>query len=228
MKLKAEEFEQFMKTSRVNNTVTKINQSSNTPPCTESKIMEEISKRYAAELDSIDKSHKDKISSVEQLNTSLKHELQNLKIHFQVKTDEVESLKSIILKERAKAQEIVAGKDDRARNILDCQTKILNKCRLELQSYQQQMEGLIKELNEKTDLVNQERESIALLQKQIVEIKTSFQRRESDLLKSIEINKQENLNKVTHIKEKYLSAKKTAQHYKVIFMSDFVVMYNII
>lgn len=213
LKLKAEQFEQFMNTSR---SITNINKNRNTQSETEIKIMEEITKRYAVEVKLVEKSYKDQIDKYEQVQTLLKHELQNIKIHLQVKTDEIESLKSTILKERVKAQEVIASVEGSARDTLHHQTEILNKCRLELKLYQQKMESLIQQVNERTDLVNQERESIVLLQKKIVDVKSSFHRREGDLLKSIDMIKKDSLDKVSHLKEKYHSAKKMAQHYKVV------------
>lgn len=220
LKSKADQFEQFMKISCINNAASKSNENITTTQKTDSamQIMEEVARRYAFEAKSIEKSYKDQINNHEMIQASLRRELHNMKTHLQVKTDEIESLKVIILKERAKAKEIIATKEERARKILDRQTEILIKCRLDLQSYQEKMGNLIKDLNEKTGLVNQERESIVLLQQQIVEIKSSFQRKECDLLKKIDNVEQESINKFTHIKEKYLSAKKIAQHYKVGFL----------
>lgn len=226
LKLKAEQFEQFMKTSR---SITNINENRNTQSKTESeiKIMEEITKRYAVEVKLVEKSYKDQIDKYEQVQTLLKHELQNIKIHLQVKTDEIESLKSTILKERVKAQEVIAAVEGSARDTLHHQTEVLKKCRLELKLYQQKMESLIQQVNERTDLVNQERESIMVLQKKIVDVKSTFHRREGDLLKSIDMIKKDSLDKVSHIKEKYHSAKKTAQHYKVVlkFYEFWIVLY---
>lgn len=218
LKLKAEHFEQFMKSSRINSPSTKLKENANTAQTKESdmEIKEEMARRYAVEIRANEKSHKDQMYNYEQLQASLRHELNNMNTHLQVKTDEMESLKAIVLKERAKMQEIIAIKEESAKKVLNRQTEILNKCRIELQLYQTKMASLIKELKEKTGLVNEERESIVLLQKQIVETKTSFQRREADLLETIDNIKQDNINKISHIKEKYQSAKKTAQHYKVV------------
>lgn len=200
LKSKAAQFEQFMKASRESSPKEKIGN--------EMKIMEDMARRYAVELKSVERSYNDQLRL-------LKDALNEMKMHLHVKTEEIESLKSIIMRERTEMQKIVSMNEETARNVLDKQTEILKKCRLELKSYKDKMEALVQELNKKTDLVTDERESIVLLQNQIVDMKTAFLKRETDLLAKIDSTKKDSL----HLKEKYQSAKKIAQQYKVNYIA---------
>uniref|UniRef100_A0A336LMY9 CSON007379 protein n=1 Tax=Culicoides sonorensis TaxID=179676 RepID=A0A336LMY9_CULSO len=206
LKKKADQFEQFINITKVPLEVVE-NSTQTNDSLSEMSLLQVMAKKYAIELKTTEKSYKDKIQNHENLQASLKQELQDLNEHLKIKNNEIETLKCIILKERVKIKEVIIEKEKEAKNLLDHQTQIL-------QHYQKKILDLVQELNDKSDLINAERESVILLQKQLVDIKLAFSKREAVLLENIESKDLENNNNFLQLKEKYQCAKRTAQNYK--------------
>lgn len=236
LKAKAEKFEQFMnrtyrsvQTSPMKSSSTSDYNSNKIQSDLEQKIREEMAKLYAVEIKSLEKANTERINSYEETIKSLQSRLNSTEDSLKIKLQEIETLKCIILKEREQLKEIINAKDQNTKAVLVKQSDILRQCRAELETYQKKMATLIIQLNEKTEIIQFERQEILTLRKKLEDEQSAHSIRETELLQRIERLALDHEAAVTHLKEKYHSTRKTAQTYKVLLEnSGFDRVFNLV
>ncbi|XP_063708923.1 uncharacterized protein LOC134837476 [Culicoides brevitarsis] len=181
LKQKANQFEIFMKSSGEKALVSKTVEKES-----DLKVIQDMTQKYAMEVKIIENKCKDQIQSYTKSHQHSLKNIEKLKMCLQVKCDEIQSLKTMALRERAKINEIIMYIENRAKNILGHQTEVIKKCKLELQLHQKELENL----------------------------KNIQYKKNQEYISSEDKVQSTTLNNIIRIKEKYQLAKLTAQQYK--------------
>uniref|UniRef100_A0AAG5CXP4 Uncharacterized protein n=1 Tax=Anopheles atroparvus TaxID=41427 RepID=A0AAG5CXP4_ANOAO len=180
----------------------------------EQKVREEMARAFAGQIKQIEGRFRSQFVRFEENIDTLKNELYERVAELKVRTQEVEVLKCAIVTEREKVGELLAQKDADARSLFDKQSELMGKYKAELANGQKKVQFLERELQEKRELVANERQSMEKLIAQITAERTMYREREQEMTEKfteIEAEYQKSLDLVT---EKYQSAKKTALNYK--------------
>lgn len=146
---------------------------------------------------------------------NLQAELDNRLMELHIRNKEVELLKYAIISERSKTSELATQKEAETKQIFDNQNEMLKKCRDEFEMCQNKMTLLKEDLKEHHELMNNERNSMKLVLKQIAEERKKVRERENELINKISELHEDHNKEVEKLREKYISAKKTAANYKV-------------
>ncbi|XP_055373190.1 repetitive organellar protein [Condylostylus longicornis] len=181
----------------------------------ESTIRDDMAKIFAKEIKSIEEHFNSRIKELEDLNMSLKKNLQKLNHELTSRQNEVQLLKYTVIAEREKFDEITNTKDIQNEKNLQKYKDILQKCREELKSKQDRIKELIKELDERNFQIENERQSMKAVMKQWEESRSLSDKKELEMLKCIDEMKQEHSKIIESWKAKYESAKRTANNYKL-------------
>ncbi|KFB40870.1 AGAP003526-PA-like protein [Anopheles sinensis] len=180
----------------------------------EQKVREEMARAFAVQIKQIEERFRAQFVRFEENIDTLKHEQYERMAELKVRTQEVEVLKCAIVTEREKLGELLAQKDADARALFDKQSELMGKYKAEVANGQKKVQFLERELQEKRELVANERQSMEKLIAQITAERTMYREREQEMtekFREIETEYQKSLDLVT---EKYQSAKKTALNYK--------------
>lgn len=176
----------------------------------ESKLRDEMAKIFAAEIKSMERKYREENEKIENAVQLLREELEMKSKELHIRSQEVELLKFTILKEREKMEETRGEFKTRVVQ----QNETIKKYRSEFENSQQKIRSLVKELSEKGASVDTERQAVNDMIKQINEERKSLSKREDDVGKKLRMLDEENNKVIEQLREKYLSAKKTAQNYK--------------
>ncbi|XP_053669803.1 centrosomal protein of 152 kDa [Anopheles nili] len=180
----------------------------------EQKVREEMARAFAGQIKQIEERFRTQFGHFEENIDTLKSELYDRVAELKVRNQEVEVLKCAIVTEREKMREMLGKKDTEARALFDKQSELMNKYKTELANGQKKVQLLERELQEKRELVANERQSMEKLIAQLTAERTMYCEREQEMtdnFQEIEAEYQKSLDLVT---EKYQSAKKTALNYK--------------
>uniref|UniRef100_A0A182QP44 Uncharacterized protein n=1 Tax=Anopheles farauti TaxID=69004 RepID=A0A182QP44_9DIPT len=180
----------------------------------EQKVREEMARAFAVQIKQIEERFRTEFARFEANIDTLKSELYDRVAELKVRNQEVEVLKCAIVTEREKVREMLAQKDTDARALFDKQSELMGKYKTELANGQKKVQFLERELQEKRELVANERQSMEKLIAQITAERKMYREREQELtdrFTEVEAEYHKSLDLVT---EKYQSAKKTALNYK--------------
>lgn len=162
---------------------------STSPKFNEHQLREDLTKSYAREVKAIESEFKSRLET-------FKEALHESERRLHVRTQEVESLKTLILKERSRVSELLAEKEAEAHETL------LN-CRQQVLQYKERIEMLQAQCDEKNAAVEQ-------LKRQA----TRSEERQEALTEEVHRLKYESVKSTEHLSEKLRSAKQTINNYK--------------
>lgn len=228
LKKKAEEFEHYMRnsskttmtvsSSMTNSSLSKNNVSTSTSPdftrenCAElsvknrqveTKIRDEMAKIFASEMKIVEKRYREECDHMKNKLIMLSEEMEEKDQELNVRQQQFEILKFTILKEREESNNELMQKDQDF-------TVAIEKYRKEHELNQHRLEELTSQLSDNKDLIDEERNSIQNLKRQLNDERKAILRRETE--KEKKINKLQKV--IEELNDKYLSAKKTAHNYK--------------
>jgi asterless protein len=223
LKTKAMEFENFMKISSNNNAnsvSSPTSSSSNTksdstpevssteknkiksnnnyvinPKC-ETEIRDEMAKIFANQIKNLENHFKDELKKFQNEVVHLTNEMEKSTAKLQVANEQLDILKFTIVSERQHFQNILKQKED------------------DFQEHIEKYNAQISDLNDKMELIDEERLSIDNLRKQIDEERMALALREEETMKKLKQLEQESTKIIEQLNEKYQIAKKTANNYK--------------
>lgn len=223
LKEKAMQFEEFMRNqSTLKNALTSpqriesCNQSVATSPEflsksikeNETRIRNEMAKSFAIEIKTIEERVKKEFEQNEGKTIILKKELE-------VRTNELELLKHAFLSERKKMSEILQNKEFDSKNYSERNNELLRKCRTELEDCHKKISQLSIEIDDKRELIESERKSMASVMSQWSIERRGLKERESELGSRIEELEYEKNKKIKQLTELVQSTKKNATNLKV-------------
>lgn len=223
LKEKAMQFEEFMRNqSTLKNASTSpqriesCNQSVATSPEflsksikeNETRIRNEMAKSFAIEIKTIEERVKKEFEQNEGKTIILKKELE-------VRTNELELLKHAFLSERKKMSEILQNKEFDSKNYSERNNELLRKCRTELEDCHKKISQLSIEIDDKRELIESERKSMASVMAQWSIERRGLKERESELGSRIEELEYEKNKKIKQLTELVQSTKKNATNLKV-------------
>lgn len=223
LKEKAMQFEEFMRNqSTLKNASTSpqriesCNQSVATSPEflsksikeNETRIRNEMAKSFAIEIKTIEERVKKEFEQNEGKTIILKKELE-------VRTNELELLKHAFLSERKKMSEILQNKEFDSKNYSERNNELLRKCRTELEDCHKKISQLSIEIDDKRELIESERKSMASVMSQWSIERRGLKERESELGSRIEELEYEKNKKIKQLTELVQSTKKNATNLKV-------------
>lgn len=215
LKSKAKEFEEYMRSniqfgstssptnsSSHNSSGSKVDASTETDPehnersenfaQIEIKIRDEMARIFANQINTLEKKFTSEVKKMQTHQIQLSNELDEKSSQLQIAAEQLEMLKFTIVSEREEFQSILQQKEEH------------------IESYRKQVE----DLNEKVDIIYEERLSIENLKKQIDDERKALSRKEEETLQKLKKLQQESTKIIEELNEKYKSAKKTAQNYK--------------
>lgn len=228
LKKKAEEFEGFMRANtRSASTASSLSPSSPSQTKTdvstetsdldddmgrklqqsETKIRDELAKIYAREMKTMEKRFRDDAEQLHNRMLAMSEELEEKTHELNVRNEQLQLLKFTIVQEREEFDISLKQKDDDFKVAIE-------KYRAEYESSQGKVEDLISQLNEKKDLIDEERLSIERLKQQISEERKTLAKRDDETLSKLKKLQVESTKAIEELREKYLSAKQTAMNYK--------------
>lgn len=158
----------------------------------EVKIRDEMARIFANQISTLEKKFIGEVKNLQTHQIQLSKELDEKSSNLQIAIEQLEMLKFTIVSERDEFQSLLLQKDER------------------IESYRKQVE----ELNEKVDIIYEERLSIENLKQQIEAERKTLSRKEEETLQKLKKLQQESTKIIDELNEKYKSAKKTAQNYK--------------
>lgn len=228
LKKKAEEFEEYM---RNNNTrsgsvasscKSSLSNSSKTDASTEtdmdkdvsrmlrqaeSKVRDEIAKVFAGEMKSMEKRYREEVEQLQNRIILITEDLEEKSHEVKVRNEQLQLLKFTILQEREESEKNLKEKDDDFKIAIE-------KYRIEYENNQKKVGELMDQLNEKKELIDEERLSIERLKEQINEERKVLTKRDEETLQKLKKLQLESTKAIDEVHEKYISAKKTAMNYK--------------
>lgn len=223
LKEKAMQFEEFMRnqsTSKNASTspqrIESCNQSVATSPELltksikehETRIRNEMAKSFAIEIKTIEERVKKEFEQNESKTEIFKKELE-------VRTNELELLKHAFLSERKKMSEILQSKEFDTKNYSERNNELLRNCRTELEGCHKKISELSMEIDDKRELIESERKSMASVMGQWSIERRGLKERESELGVRIEQLEYEKNKKIKQLTELVQSTKKNATNLKV-------------
>ncbi|CRK99381.1 CLUMA_CG012604, isoform A [Clunio marinus] len=175
------------------------------------KLPEDLERLQLAEM------KVDKGTQIEDLSDKVKRNCQNCEenltkleqksTELEVRGEQLKLLKFTIIQEREESEAILRETENGFESSIE-------KYRLRYEDNLRHTEEMTRHLNEKKELINEERISIECLKKQIHEERKLLLKREEETLEKVGKLEQENRKAIGELNEKYLSAKKTAINYK--------------
>jgi hypothetical protein len=228
LKRKAQEFEEYIRShstrsgsaasSLTNTSLTKTDASTETSDLNdddmgrmtrqmETRARDEMAKIFAVEAKSMEKRFREEIERANNRIALISEDLAATSHELNVRKEQMELLKFTILKEREDSQRLLKEKDDDFKVAIE-------KYRVEYESNQQKVEELMAQLNDKREMIDEERISIENLKKQMNVERASWVKREEETAQRVKRLQIESVKLTEELTEKYLSAKKTAQNYK--------------
>lgn len=198
LKKKAQEFEEFMRSNARGSSSTSSSRSSPRSVSTtktdvstetsdlnsdvsskiraaETKVRDEMAKIYASEMKLLEKSFQDEVEQLQNRIIVITEDLEEKTHELGVRHEQLNLLKFTIIQEREDSEKLLKEKDDDFKNAIE-------KYRVEFESNQQKVEDLMTQLNEKKELIDEERLSIERLKSQISEERKSLANREEETL----------------------------------------------
>lgn len=163
----------------------------------EIKIRDEMARIFANQISTLEKKFITEVKIMQSQNLHLNNELDERTANLQVVIEQLEMLKFTIVKEREEFKALIEQKDTNINN------------------YRKQIE----DLNDKVDIIYEERDSIENLKRQIDNERKELSQKEEETLLKLKKLKEESTKIIEELNEKYKSAKKTALNYKQVNMS---------
>lgn len=176
----------------------------------EKKLREESAKMFAVKLKAIEDAHHHQLEELQRSVYELRHELEQTQCAMEMRCSEVQILKKAILSEREKITEILVHKDGEAKIVFDRQNA--------------KIDALSKELNDRCEQFDAERNSIRKVMEQRLQENTILVSGENKLKDLIGDLKTQHSRDVEQLNEKYQSAKRTAANYKVHLIRDVYIL----
>ncbi|XP_039492962.1 golgin subfamily A member 6-like protein 22 [Drosophila santomea] len=170
----------------------------------EQRVRDEMAKLFAAEL----KKFTTRLQQSEERSQCLQWEYQAVCGELQQRQTEVDLLKQTILAERENIDEILAGKEEK-------QKEMLQKCRQELQAKNQRIAELLREVEEQHASIDSERQSMKAVMAQWEKQRQSVDQVEQHWRKQLETLRTTHEEAMRSAQQRYQSAKRTAHNYKL-------------
>lgn len=180
----------------------------------EKRIREDVSRVMANKIKSYETELKENARQFEEQIKMLTDELIEAQTIIQSRDNDISALKQCILSERATIRNVLENKDQEAEIALEKQKDMLIRGRDQLQTAHQQIDNLSRELNESNAQIMAERQSMNKLMTQWDTERSTFLSREQELKEEMAQMQQDFKVQTYNLKEKILSAKKTAANYK--------------
>lgn len=158
----------------------------------EIKIRDEMARIFANQINTLEKKFTTEFKKMQTHQIQLSNELDEKSTQLQIAAEQLEMLKFTIVSERDEFQSILQKRD-----------QIIS-------SYQER----INELNEKVDIIDEERLSIQNLKKQIDDERTELIRREEETKEKLKKLEQEHWKVIKQLNDDLSSAKKRVENYK--------------
>lgn len=163
----------------------------------EIKVRDEMARIFANQISTLEKKFTNEVKKMQSHNLQLSNELDDKTSNLQVIIEQLEMLKFTIVSERQEFKTLLEQKDGN------------------IEHFRKQVE----DLNEKIDIIYEERDSIEHLKRQIEEERKALSEKEEVTLQKLKQLQEESQKIIEELNEKYKSAKKTAQNYKQVNMS---------
>ncbi|XP_017008291.2 myosin-10 [Drosophila takahashii] len=170
----------------------------------EQRVRDEMAKLFAAEL----KKFTSRLQQTEERSQCLQREYQAVCAELQQRQTEVDLLKQTILAERENIDEILAGKDEK-------QKAMLQKCRQELQAKNQRIAELLHEVEEQHASIDSERQSMKAVMAQWEKQRQSIDQVEQHWRQQLDSLRTTHEEAMRSAQQRYQSAKRTAHNYKL-------------
>ncbi|XP_030562133.1 golgin subfamily B member 1 [Drosophila novamexicana] len=170
----------------------------------EQRVRDEMAKLFAAEL----KRFTQRVQQTEERSLCLQREYQLVCRDLQQRQTEVELLKQTILAEREQMQELLAEQEDK-------QKQMLHKCRSELQSKNQRIADLLRDLDEQHASIESERRSMKTVMAEWDKQKQSIEQVEQHWRTQVQTLRDSHEEAMRAAQLRYQSAKRTAHNYKL-------------
>ena len=223
LKRKAQEFEDYIRShstrnasaasSLTNTSITKTDVSTETSDLNddsnrkirqmETKMRDEMAKIFAAEVKTMEKRFRGEVERLNNRISLITEDLEEASHELSVRKEQMELLKFTIMKEREESRNLLQEKDDDFKVAIE-------KYRVEYENNQQKVEDLMAQLNDKKEMIDEERISIENLKRQMNEERGLWGEREQKMARKFKQLQMES----EELTEKYLCAKKTAMNYK--------------
>lgn len=220
LKEKAKQFEDFMRNQSSSKNastspqrIESCNQSVATSPElsaraireNETRIRNEMAKSFAIEVKTIE----------DRVKKELESKTSTLKSELEVRTNELELLKHAFLSERKKMSEILQNKEFDSKNYSERNNDLLRKCRGELEDCHKKISSLSLEIDEKRELIESERKSMASVMAQWSIERRGLKEREIELSCRVEQLELEKDAKIKQLTELVQTTKKNSTNLKV-------------
>jgi hypothetical protein len=163
----------------------------------EMKIRDEMARIFANQISTLEKKFTAEIKKMQTQTVQLSNELDEKTSNLQVVLEQMEMLKYTIVNERQEFQMLLQQKDNN------------------IEHYRKQVE----DLNDKVEIIYEERDSIENLKRKIEEERKVLSQREEETLQKLKKLQEESTKIIEELNDKYKSAKKTALNYKQVNMS---------
>ncbi|XP_064554149.1 putative leucine-rich repeat-containing protein DDB_G0290503 [Drosophila montana] len=170
----------------------------------EQRVRDEMAKLFAAEL----KRFTQRVQQTEERSLCLQREYQLVCRDLQQRQTEVELLKQTILAEREQMQELLGEQEDK-------QKQMLHKCRSELQSKNQRIADLLRDLDEQHASIESERRSMKTVMAEWDKQKQSIEQVEQHWRTQVQTLRESHEEAMRAAQLRYQSAKRTAHNYKL-------------
>lgn len=158
----------------------------------EIKIRDEMARIFANQISTLEKKFTAEVKRMQSQNLQLTSELNEKSSNLNVAMEQLEMLKFTIIAEREEFQKHMQQKDNN------------------IEYYRKQVE----DLNEKVDIIYEERDSIENLKRQIEDERKVLSQREEETLQKLKKVQEESKKTISDLNEKLLSKKKMALNYK--------------
>ncbi|XP_030078831.1 putative leucine-rich repeat-containing protein DDB_G0290503 isoform X2 [Drosophila hydei] len=185
---------------------------SNTPPeltqsrikRIEQRVRDEMAKLFATEL----KRFTLRVQQAEERSVCLQREYQLVCRDLQHRQTEVDLLKQTILAEREQMQQLLGEQEEK-------QKQMLHKCRSELQTKNQRISDLLRELDEQHASIESERRSMKAVMNEWDKQKQSIEQVEQHWRAQVQTLRETHEEAMRAAQQRYQSAKRTAHNYKI-------------
>lgn len=223
---KAQEFEEYMRThtrtssvvssqsSMGNSSKTTSDMSTETSDLTsshkqqtETKIRDDMAKIFAAEVKLAENKFREESERWQNKILELSEALGDKNHELEVRNHQLELLKFTILQEREETANMLNQKDEEIKIAIE-------KYRNEYECHQQKVEDLMIQVNDKKELMDEERISIEKLRQSIQDERAAMTQREDELKKKFKKYQNDTTKALDDLTDKYQSAKRTITTYK--------------
>ncbi|XP_017082277.2 golgin subfamily A member 4 [Drosophila eugracilis] len=170
----------------------------------EQRVRDEMAKLFATEI----KKFNSRVQHNEERCQCLQREYNAVCVELQQRQTEVDLLKQTILAERENIDEILSGKEEQ-------QKAMLQKCRQELQAKNQRIAELIQEVEEQHSSIDSERQSMKAVMAQWEKQRQSVDQVEQHWRQQLDSLRTTHEEAMRSAQQRYQSAKRTAHNYKL-------------